>query len=114
MSSSGTDELAQRLVLRVDGLHAGQVQQGVEQHRGVAHGEHEAVAVRARWGRPGRSAGAAARARRPRAPCAMGVPGWPELACCTASIASVRIVLMESKSRSDVADIEPCMFSHPA
>jgi hypothetical protein len=25
---------------------------------------------------------------------AMGVPGWPELAACTASIASVRIVLM--------------------
>ena len=39
-------QLAQALVLRVDRLHAGQVQQGVEQHRGVADGQHEAVAVR--------------------------------------------------------------------
>src|ERR1700757_2888538 len=28
----------------------------------------------------------------------MGAPGWPELACCTASIARVRIVLIESVS----------------
>jgi hypothetical protein len=27
-----------------------------------------------------------------------GVPGWPEFACCTASIANVRIVLMQSWS----------------
>jgi hypothetical protein len=26
---------------------------------------------------------------------AIGVPGWPELACCTASIERVRIVLMQ-------------------
>src|ERR1700722_8097040 len=26
----------------------------------------------------------------------MGAPGWPELACCTASMARVRIVLMDS------------------
>src|SRR5215831_15708591 len=31
---------------------------------------------------------------------AIGVPGWPELACWTASIASVRMVLMLSVSRS--------------
>src|SRR5690348_3531383 len=30
----------------------------------------------------------------------MGAPGWPELAFCTASIASVRIVLMQVCSRS--------------
>src|SRR5688572_1406156 len=30
----------------------------------------------------------------------MGVPGWPESACWTASIASVRIVLMQTVSRS--------------
>src|ERR1041384_3926781 len=30
---------------------------------------------------------------------AIGVPGWPELACCTASMASVRMVLMQSWSR---------------
>src|SRR5580658_10410639 len=28
----------------------------------------------------------------------MGAPGWPELACCTASMARVRIVLMDSVS----------------
>src|SRR5690242_12097164 len=28
----------------------------------------------------------------------MGAPGWPELACCTASIESVRMVLMQSWS----------------
>src|SRR5437870_5488707 len=32
---------------------------------------------------------------------AIGVPGWPEFACCTASMASVRMVLMQSRSRSD-------------
>jgi hypothetical protein len=37
---------AEHLVLRVDGLDAGQVQQAVEQHRGVAVRQHEAVAVR--------------------------------------------------------------------
>ncbi|MEI2658495.1 MAG: hypothetical protein V9G16_15560 [Nitrosomonas sp.] len=31
---------------------------------------------------------------------AIGVPGWPELAACTASIDSVRIVLMDSRSSS--------------
>src|SRR5579862_8103302 len=31
---------------------------------------------------------------------AMGVPGWPEFAFCTASIDSVRMVLMQSWSRS--------------
>ncbi|HEX3710557.1 MAG TPA: hypothetical protein VHV56_11795 [Pseudolabrys sp.] len=29
---------------------------------------------------------------------AIGVPGWPELACCTASIDKVRIVSMQSSS----------------
>ena len=38
-------QLAQPLVLRVHRLHAGEMQHGVEQHRGVAVGEHEAVAV---------------------------------------------------------------------
>ena len=28
----------------------------------------------------------------------MGVPGWPEFACCTASIARVRMVLTHSSS----------------
>src|ERR1700722_19869041 len=29
----------------------------------------------------------------------MGAPGWPEFACCTASIARVRVVLMLNRSR---------------
>src|SRR5262252_1851789 len=33
----------------------------------------------------------------------MGVPGWPEFACWMASIASVRIVLMQSSSVSSTA-----------
>src|SRR5258707_8315487 len=33
---------------------------------------------------------------------AMGVPGWPEFACCTASMESVRMVLTESVWRSGV------------
>ena len=67
------------VLVLVDGTHAGQVDQRVEQHRGVADGQHEAV-----------------------------VPGWPEFAFCTASIASVRMVLMQSWSSLDasmVADI---------
>ncbi len=42
----GDRRLAQALVLVVDRLDAGQVQHGVKQHGGVAHGQHEAVAVR--------------------------------------------------------------------
>ena len=45
MSSSFTDELAERLVVGVDRLHPREVQQRVEQHRCVAGGQHEAVAV---------------------------------------------------------------------
>src|SRR5437762_14174448 len=33
--------------------------------------------------------------------CPIGAPGWPELAFCTASIDRQRIVLMQSKSRSE-------------
>ena len=46
MSSSVTDGLAQRLVLRIHGLDAGEVQQAVEQHRRVPGREHEPIAVR--------------------------------------------------------------------
>src|SRR5210317_752477 len=35
---------------------------------------------------------------------AIGVPGWPELAACTASIAKVRIVLMQSWSCESAVD----------
>ena len=46
MSSSGTDSSPSALVRRVDRLDAGEVQQRVQQHRGVPRREHEAVAVR--------------------------------------------------------------------
>ncbi len=45
MSSSETDGPADDLVVGFDRLHVGQVEQRVEQHRGVAGGEDEAVAV---------------------------------------------------------------------
>ena len=72
---------------------AGEVQQRVEQHRAVA-------VARARSGRGRASAGCAGLWRRCRPHSAtaisampIGAPGWPELACCTASIASARIAL---------------------
>src|SRR5713101_9709421 len=34
---------------------------------------------------------------------AIGVPGWPELACCTASMERVRMVLIQSVSSGCVA-----------
>src|SRR4051794_5157511 len=41
--------LAERLILLADRLHSGQVQKGVEQHRGVAGREHEAIAIGPDW-----------------------------------------------------------------
>jgi hypothetical protein len=92
MSSSVTD--SSQLLVLFDRLDAGQMQHRVEQHRGVADGQHEAVAVRPdgivrieaqmKFCHRCRSTGAIA----------IGVPGWPELACCTASMHSVRMVLM--------------------
>ena len=37
--------LAETLVFGIDGLHAGEMQERVEQHRGMAVGQHEAVAI---------------------------------------------------------------------
>src|SRR5215469_17853640 len=36
---------------------------------------------------------------------AIGVPGWPELAACTPSMASVRIVLMQVRSIRECTDV---------
>ena len=88
--------LAERLVVGVDRLDAGQVQERVEQHRGVADRQHEAVAVR-----PDRLLGIVAQEALPEAcrPPARGPSarrGGPEFAACTASIASVRMVLIAS------------------
>jgi hypothetical protein len=38
---------------------------------------------------------------------AMGVPGWPELACWTASMDRVRMVLTDSVSMSGVGMLAP-------
>ena len=82
------------LVVGIDRPHPGEVQQRVEQHRGVPGREHEAVAVRPdRLGRD-RSAGSAARGCRRPGASAIGVPGWPEFAFWIASIDRVRIVLI--------------------
>ena len=72
------------------------MQQRIEQHRGVADRQHEAVAVRPERILRVVAQVAAARAYRRPVPVAIGVPGWPELAFWTASIASVRIVFIDS------------------
>lgn len=40
---------------------------------------------------------------------AIGVPGWPELACCTASIERVRIVLIQVWSSCAFVTMAPCV-----
>ena len=68
---------------------AGEVQQRVEQHRAVAGREHEAVAVG-----PRRIGGVVTRKRVQSTDATsampMGMPGWPDLAFCTASMARTR------------------------
>ena len=87
------------LVVFADRLHPGQVQERVQQHRGVPGRKDEAVAVGPDW------------ILRVEAqellPQAVGhrrqghrAPGCPELAAWTASIDRVRIVLMHVASRS--------------
>ena len=99
MSSSGTDDFAERFVLLVDGLSP---RSGAAANRAAStHARSRARSGRG-WARrdlAGRSAGIAATGSRPPAPCAMGVPGCPELAACTASMDSVRMVLMLRRSR---------------
>jgi hypothetical protein len=78
-------------------VEAGEVQQRVEQHRAVPGREHEAVAPA-----PGGSC-ADQRSQRVQSTAAtsampIGMPGWPELAFCTASIARPRIVLATRRS----------------
>ena len=74
-------------------LVAGQVEQGVDQHRAVAGRQDEAVAVGpVRIGRvelqmPGEQA------RSRHRPCPSACPGWPLLAASTASIARARMAL---------------------
>ena len=100
MSSRLTAGSPSDLVVGVDRLHLGEVEQRVEQHRGVARPRARSGRGWARSGRRGRSAGSAARACRRPGASAIGVPGWPEFAFWIASIESVRIVLMQSWSMS--------------
>ena len=72
---------------------AGQVEQGVDQHRAVAGRQHEAVAVGPfRIGRIVLQIFAST-ARSRRRPCPSACPGWPILAASTASIARARMAL---------------------
>ena len=84
-------QLAEVLQLLHRQLVAGQMQQRVQQHRAVAVGQHEAVAVEP--ARVGRIVAQVPATRAPRAISAMpiGMPGWPELAFWTASMASTRM-----------------------
>ncbi len=69
------------------GLDAGQMDQRVEQHGGMAAGEHEAIAIGPRGLLRDRNAGRAATTVYAVGAAPNGVPGCPELAFCTPSIA---------------------------
>ena len=68
----------------------------------MAGGEHEAVAVR-----PDGVRGVEAEMPLPEGVDdggqAIGVPGWPEFACCTASMDSVRMVFTQRRSRASTS-----------
>ena len=80
---------------------AGQEQLRVERDAGVAAGQHEAVAARPRSGRSGRGAGSAGTAGWPAGARLIAVPGWPEPAASTASMARARATSTVRRSRSD-------------
>jgi hypothetical protein len=88
-------------------LIAGQMKQRVDQHRAVPGGEHETVAVM-----PIGSCGSYFRYCVNRTVAAsaipIGIPGWPEFAACTASIARARIALASSLGSADMASLETC------
>ena len=100
MSSSDTVGVPSALVRRVDRLGLRQVQHRVQQHRRVARRQHEPIAVRPDRILRVEAQDLAATARTRTGASAIGVPGCPELAACTASMLSVRIVLMHSWSSS--------------
>ena len=78
---------------------AGEVEERVQEHRGVARGQDEPVAVRPVGCGRARGAGSGSTGRRPSARRPSARPGCPELAFWTASIDSVRIVSIASRSR---------------
>src|SRR5262245_56724460 len=87
--------VSESLVLGVDGLHLREVQNRPQQHRGVPVRKHEPIAVR-----PDRVLRIKIHYAVPdgvnQRCSAIGVPGWPDFACCTASIESVRMVLIDN------------------
>jgi hypothetical protein len=91
----------QRLAILVEGLNSGQVQKRIKQHRRMAGSQFEPVSVY-----PGRGLRTIAEIVSPKrvgyGRQTHSVPGWPDLAFYTASIESVRIVLMLRRSISSI------------
>src|SRR5438105_10790183 len=89
--------LAEALQLIQRQIVSREMQHGIKQHGSMPGGKHKAIPVR-----PLRIAGIVPQVTLPKhigyRRNAMGVPGWPLLAFCTASMASVRIVFMLSWS----------------
>ena len=90
-------ELAEVLELLDRQRVAGQMQQRVQQHRAVAVREHEAVAVRPTAGCRGCACRKSRHSTSAMSAMPIGMPGWPELARCTASMPSARMALASSR-----------------
>ena len=89
-------ELAEVLQL-IEGhvLVAGEVEQGIKEHRAVARREDKSVAVRP-LGRPGIELQERVKRTVAASAMPMGIPGWPDLAFSTASAAKKRMALAMS------------------
>jgi hypothetical protein len=93
-------ELAEAAQLLERQVVAGEVQQRVLQHRAVPVGEHEAVAIgpggfAGLWRRNWRQSTSAISAM------PIGMPGWPDLAFSTASMARTRMAFAASDEEVD-------------
>ena len=99
MAGGAAAELAETLDLvdRHVGI-AGQVQQPVEQHRAVPVRQRRSGRGRANPGPAGRSAGTCVNSTVAMSAMPIGMPGWPDLAFSTASIASARSALAMRRS----------------
>ena len=87
---------------------AAEVEQRVEEHRAVPVREHEAVPVRPRRGRPGRACRWSLQSTSAMSAIPIGMPGWPEFARCTASMASARTALARSLREGIAAEVSCC------
>jgi hypothetical protein len=95
--------LSHRFIVGIDGLDASEMKRGPEQHRGVAIRQHKTIPIG-----PDRVLRVEVEHPIPdrineRREC----HGGPELACCTASIESVRMVLTHSSSSCAVVKLLP-------